>query len=54
MAVTGVEYYKVLVLKIDVWESSIIDERHFGTKDQAQAFADGIVENGCMGVVVGM
>lgn len=31
-------FYKVLVLKVDIFESQIIDEKHFGTKTEALKF----------------
>lgn len=32
-------FYKVVALSIDIFESSIIDERHFGTRAEAEAYA---------------
>lgn len=33
-------FYKVVALSIDVFESTIIDERHFGTRSEAEAYAN--------------
>lgn len=54
MPVTERSFYKVVVLKIDVFESSIVDERHFPTKRQAEEFVGKLNEADCMGIVVGM
>lgn len=35
-------YYKVIVLKIDVFESEIVDERHFPTVTEAMSFCDNV------------
>ena len=34
-----VPFFKVVVLKIDVFESSIVDEKHFRTNAEAHAYA---------------
>lgn len=31
-------FYTVIVIRLDIFESSIIDERHFGTKEEAEQF----------------
>ena len=31
-------FYTVVVIQLDIFESSIIDERHFGTKEEAEQF----------------
>lgn len=33
-------FYKVVALSIDVFESTIIDERHFGTRSEAETYAN--------------
>ena len=38
-------YYKVIVLKIDAFESVIVDERHFATVADAMLFCDDIMNN---------
>ena len=38
-------FYKVSVLLIDVFESKIVDERHFSTVDEAMVFCDNIMNN---------
>lgn len=46
-----VPFYKVVVLKIDVFESSIVDEKHFRTKAEAHAYADTMSEAGYITVI---
>lgn len=36
-------FYKVIVLKIDVFESVIVDERHFPDMREAAVFMDNIM-----------
>lgn len=31
-------FYTVIVIQLDIFESQIIDERHFGTKEEAEQF----------------
>lgn len=31
-------FYTVVVVEVDMWESSIVDERHFGSKLEAETF----------------
>lgn len=31
-------FYTVIVVQLDIFESKIIDERHFGTKEEAEQF----------------
>lgn len=33
-------YFKVIVINCDVFESTIIDERHFKTQQDAKVFAE--------------
>ena len=47
-------FYKVLVIKVDVFESTIIDERHFNTKAAAQAFIKACNNNNCIAVIITM
>lgn len=35
-------FYKAIVIKIGLLDSAIVDERHFPTMEQAQAFKEGI------------
>ena len=32
-------FYKVIVLQCDIFMSSIIDERHFATRSEAEAYS---------------
>ena len=34
-----VQYYKLLLIAVDAFESEIIDERHFSTRSEAEAYA---------------
>ena len=45
-------FYKVLVIKVDVFESVLTDERHFNTKAAAQAFAKACNNNNCIAVII--
>lgn len=33
-------FYKVIVLDIDIFDSSIVEERHFGSKAEAHNFKE--------------
>ena len=46
-----VPFYTVVVLKIDVFESIIIDERHFANAPEALGYADTMKESGYIPVV---
>lgn len=35
-----VPFFKVIVISVDMFESSIIDERHFSNRPEAESFAD--------------
>ena len=49
-----VPFYTVVVLKIDVLESVIVDERHFGNAPEALVYADTMKEAGYIPVVAQM
>lgn len=49
-----VPFYTVVVLKIDVLESIIIDERHFDNAPEALVYADIMKEAGYIPVVAQM
>lgn len=49
-----VPFYKVVVVKIDVFESTIIDERHFRTSIEANTFADTMKEAGYVTIIAAM
>ena len=49
-----VPFYKVVVLKIDVFERSIVDEKHFRTNAEAHAYADTMSEAGYITVIAAM
>lgn len=39
-------FYTVVTVEINIFESCIIDERHFGTEDEAKAYQMQIILNG--------
>ena len=49
-----VSFYTVVVLKIDVLESVIVDERHFGNAPEALVYADTMKEAGYVPVIAQM
>lgn len=49
-----IPFYKVVVLKIDVFESSIIDEKHFSSQSEATAYADTMRQGGYITVIATM
>ena len=48
------EWYKVVILKIDIFESKIDNERHFNTKAEAEDFANSQKSTDKLAVVVTM
>ena len=49
-----VPFYTVVVLKVDVFESVIVDERHFANAPEALVYADTMKEAGYIPVVAQM
>ena len=49
-----VQFYTVVVLKIDVFESVIVDERHFGNSNEAFEYANTMKEAGYIPVIAQM
>jgi hypothetical protein len=49
-----VPFFKVVVIKIDVFESVIVDERHFRTKEEARIYADTMQDAGYIVVIVNL
>lgn len=47
-------FYKVLLIHCDVFETSIVDERHFGTKEEARAFITSKKAPNQLGLIVQM
>lgn len=47
-------YYKVIVLRIDTFESEIVDESHFGDVTEAMIFCDSIKDTELSTFVVRM
>lgn len=46
------QFYKVIVLKCDIFETVIKDERHFSTKAQADCYAEAVRHTNDIAVVV--
>ncbi len=54
-AVSLNSFYKVIVLNIDIFESEIVDEKHFQNSQEARQYCDNIRKNtGNMAFVVKM
>ena len=49
-----VPFYKVVILKIDVFKSVVVDERHFANAPEALVYADTMKEAGYIPVVAQM
>lgn len=49
-----VPFYKVIVVAIDILESTIIDERHFNKCSEANAFADECNRSGVLSIIIQM
>ena len=49
-----VPFFKDVVLKLDVFESSIVDERHFKTNAEAHLYADTMKEAGYVTIIAAM
>lgn len=45
IVVKYVEFYKVIVIKPEIFGSEIVDERHFRTKEEAAQFQMEVVMN---------
>ena len=43
MGVTVKSFYKVIVMKVDIFESEIVDEKHFSTCEDAARFCDHVM-----------
>lgn len=46
-----VSFFKVIVISVNMFESTIIDERHFSNRPEAEAFANEYKCSGGGGVV---
>ena len=51
---TYIPFCKVLAIKVELFESTIIDERHFGTEVDAMNYAEKMREIGYITVVINM
>lgn len=47
-------FFKVIVLKIDIFESCIIDERHFSTSSEAHTYSTAMTDAGYVAIVAAM
>jgi hypothetical protein len=47
-------FYKVLLIHCDVFESTIVDERHFSSKEEAETFISGKKAPDQLGLIVQM
>lgn len=47
-------FYKVILIHCDIFMSSIIDERHFGTKEEAETFISGKKAPDRLGLIIQM
>lgn len=55
MVVIGeITFFKAVVVKIDVFCSQIVDERHFSTMREARNFSDEVQKNGYVCIVCEM
>lgn len=48
------KFYKVLVLSIDIFESSIVNEKHFKTYSEASEFCSSLKDSGLTTMIVEM
>lgn len=49
-----VPFFKVVVVKIDVFESTIVDEKHFKTNAEAHLYSDTMQEAGYVTIIAAM
>lgn len=47
-------FYKVILIHCDIFMSSIVDERHFGTKEEAETFITSKKAPDQLGLIVQM
>ena len=47
----GQRFFTVIVIKLDIFESTIIDERHFGNRSEAQEYARTMNSGGYISVI---
>lgn len=47
-------YYKVILLHIDTYETTIQDERHYPTMIEAKTFANSVKRDNVVPVIVGV
>lgn len=47
-------YYKVLIIKVGLFSSTLVDERHFSTKEAAESFASTIADNDSISIIIAM
>lgn len=49
-----VPFFKVIVLAVDVFESTIINERHFTSLSEAESFAGKYNSSGILAIILQM
>ncbi len=47
-------FYKVIVIKIEVFDSKIVDERHFSTLESAESYANTVTDDSSVVIVATM
>lgn len=48
------QFYKVIAVYVDIFESSVIGEEHFRTREEAEAFAKLAQDNNVITVIAEM
>ena len=54
MIVAVKTFYKVITINIDVFESHIIDERHFASREEAEAYKESVESDNTAVIIVRM
>lgn len=54
MIVAVKTFYKVIAVNIDVFESHIIDERHFALREEAEAYKESVESDNTAVIIVRM
>lgn len=48
------KFFKVIVLSVDVFSSTVIDEKHFNNETDATTFQNSLKDSGYISVIVEM
>lgn len=54
MIVAVKTFYKVITINIDVFESQIIDERHFTSREEAEVYKESVESDNTAVIIVRM